>query len=122
EDVDDEEPGVEEVRMGLRLLVDADDEQRRLEGERGDGICREPVRLSLRVARGEDGDPGGEQSHHAPQLLRIEHRDFRVVRRGPRSETLERGGPSTHPSPSGSRSQPPAAWVPPSTGRVTPVT
>src|SRR5581483_10191663 len=73
EDVHHELLRVEEVREGLRLLVDADEEERRRERERGDGVRREPVAVALRVARRDDRDAGREQSHHAPQLSRLEH-------------------------------------------------
>src|SRR5947207_6985940 len=72
EDVEHEDLRVEEVRVSLGLAVDADQEERGGERERGDRVGREPVGLPALVARGDDGDAGREAAHHLAQLVRLD--------------------------------------------------
>src|SRR5204862_3542937 len=55
EDVEHEDPRVKEVRVGLRLAIDADQEERGREREPGDRVGREPVGDPALVARDDDG-------------------------------------------------------------------
>src|SRR5882724_556842 len=82
EDVEHEGLRVEEVRVGLGLAVDADQEERGGERERGDRVGREPVRLPALVARGDDGDAGREAPHHLAQLARLGRHPDRLMPAG----------------------------------------
>src|SRR5206468_563541 len=82
EDVEHEGLRVEEVRVGLGLAVDADQEERGGERERGDRVGREPVGLPALVARGDDGDAGREAPHHLAQLARLGRHPDRLMPAG----------------------------------------
>src|SRR5256712_4309100 len=82
EDVEHEDLRVEEVRVGLGLAVDADQEERGGERERGDRVGREPVGLPALVARGDDGDAGREAPHHLAQLVRLDRHPDRLMPAG----------------------------------------
>src|SRR5437016_9659598 len=79
EDVEHEGLRVEEVRVGLGLAVDADQEERGAERERGDRVGREPVGLPALVARGDDGDAGREAAHHPAQLVWLDRHPDRLM-------------------------------------------
>ena len=62
EDVDHETAGADDGVGGAGAGGQADQQQRRIEGDRGQGVDGHPVRGAV-VAGGHDGHPGGEPPH-----------------------------------------------------------
>src|SRR5205814_1397441 len=74
EHVDAEALRLADPRPGLRLYPGAEQDQRRLQRERGEGVGDHPDRLApvgaghARYPGGHHGDAGGEVAEDAPQL------------------------------------------------------
>ena len=69
--VDGKHPGVLETIVAVGLLVDADQHQRRVEGEGRKGIGGDPGGDSRLVLGRDDGYSGGEMPHDMPDLSRV---------------------------------------------------
>ena len=59
-------------RQGVGALVDADEDQRRIEGDRAERTHGQPPHLPVVAQCGDHGDAGGEAGHEIPEQRRVD--------------------------------------------------
>ena len=88
QDVDAEGPGAGDARPGRRRTGDHEGDQRRVEGEGGEGLAGESGRAVL-VVRRDDGDAGREVPQYTPEFGRVDGQPL-VVADGPQVGARQR--------------------------------
>src|SRR5262245_43111389 len=76
QDVDRKSPGTAERAVALRLVVDADQDQRRVEGDRRERAGRQADRTLIGVERGDHGDACSEMAENLSKFVGRDHRSY----------------------------------------------